>query len=174
MGLLFFLSGLFQIVSFKNFYWKISRDLFVCFKVRSVLAAYMSLCCHILLSKFIKSSCCPYTPFLLCFFSPAAYEQCFKLSKCLIVCSPSGLLFKSPYFHLIDKFKQQEGLGRLKTTTGTGPMFCNVKYSAISISIFACAIEDSWLKTFVSFCCVFALCSCLDLLIIPAAYAVKT
>lgn len=30
-------------------------------------------------------------------------------------------------------------------------MFCNVKYSAISTFIFACAVEDSWLKTFRSF-----------------------
>lgn len=30
--------------------------------------------------------------------------------------------------------------------TGTGPMFCNVKCSAISIAIFAYAIEDSRLS----------------------------
>lgn len=49
---------------------------------------------------------------------------------------------KSPYFHLIATVKQQEGLGRLKTTTGTSFMFCDVKYNAASTSIFALAVED--------------------------------
>lgn len=66
------------------------------------------------------------------------------------------LLFKSFHFHQNDKFKQQDEQGRLKTVTGTtGPMFCNVKCSAVFLSISACAIEDTWLQTFRGFCCVF-------------------
>lgn len=99
------------------------------------MAAYMPFSYHMLIIKFIKSRCCSYTPFLFSFFSAAAYEQCFELSKCLIVCFLSRLLLKSPYFHLIATVKQQEGLGRLKTTTGTGFMFCDVKYDAAFTSI---------------------------------------